>query len=97
MCGRESANLKPFHGLQLGMPLTLKGSPLDMYVGGGVIPDASELGLLQESQYSLNGYGISQPVLDPKGIEQVDLSTLDGRLVRFEIHYDNSTRWKDDI
>lgn len=77
------------------MPLSLKPSILDYYVGRRAdVPDATEIGVVAVTQHQMGTLESITVPMDTNHLDSVRFVTLDGRLVKFELDYDESTAWE---
>jgi len=90
-CTMHAADLKPFRGLRLDVPLQIKPDEDDNYhlTPELTIKKSSELGVI-DRMYSIYFPGqldLVPSFVDKTGLEGLHLTTLDGSLARYEVRY----------
>jgi hypothetical protein len=99
-CKLEAKDLPSFRGLKLEMPLKLKENKFSTYfLKEQNIFNASELGYKKQyfhpdfEPFNLPDEDKTPKIIDKKDLDDVTLETLDEKLVKFEIEYDDSIQW----
>jgi hypothetical protein len=103
-CELELKDLPAFRGLKIGMPLKLRnGATTQNYLFYGKEGGKQEIENVQELGYNTQGYSpklenttdpnIKIPdIIDTKDLYNVRLTTFDGKLVDFEVLYDETMK-----